>query len=347
MPLDAVSLGPALQPQFFLRHLPIFGDRILAPMHGVSDWPFRSVCRAFGSAMSYTAFVAAHDVLAGRPLAFRALQFTEEERPVVFQIFDDREDRLLEAALRLQELSPDAIDINMGCSARCVSGRGAGAGLLRDPLKIGRIMARLSSSLEIPVSAKIRLGWDEAERNYLLVARAIEQNGAALLAVHGRTRAQGYSGEADWEAIAEIKARAGIPVLGNGDIRTPDEAVRRLAESRCDAVLIGRAAMGNPWIFRGRWRSTVSSIELAQVIEDHLRRMLTYHGETEGVLAFRKHLTRYIDGQGIAPARRTLLLTETEPEGLRRQLASLGLGARGEVERSSAPATELRPALAV
>ena len=347
MPLDAVSLVPAVLPQFFLRHLPVFGDRILAPMDGVSDWPFRSVCRAFGSAMSYTAFVAAHDVVAGRPLAFRALQFTAEERPVVLQIFDDREERLLEAALRLQELSPDAIDINMGCSAGGVSGRGAGAGLLRDPLKIGRIMARLSSSLEIPVSAKIRLGWDEAERNYLLVARVIEENGAALLAVHGRTRAQGYSGEADWEAIAEIKTRSGIPVLGNGDIRTPDEAARRLVESRCDAVLIGRAAMGNPWIFQGRLRSTVSSGELARVIEDHLQRMLTYHGETEGILSFRKHLTRYIDGRGIPAERRTLLLTETEPEGLRRQLASLGLGAGGEVERRSAAPAELRPALAV
>lgn len=347
MPLDAAFPGHPAQPQFFLRHFPVFGDRILAPMDGVSDWPFRSVCRAFGSAMSYTAFVAAPDVLAGRALAFRALQFTAEERPVVFQIFDDSEERLLDAALRLQELAPDAIDINMGCSVRSVSGRGAGAGLLRDPLKIGRIMGRLSSSLEIPVSAKIRLGWDEAERNYLLVARAIEENGAALLAVHGRTRAQGYSGEADWEAIAEIKARAGIPVLGNGDIRTPDEASRRLIESRCDAVLIGRAAMGNPWIFRGQPRSTVSSGELAQVIEDHLQRMLRFHGETEGILAFRKHLTRYIDGQGVPPAGRTLLLTQTEPKGLRRQLSSLGLGAVGELRQASAAPAELRAALAV
>jgi len=347
MPLDSVPSAPPAQPRFFLRQIPVFGERILAPMDGVSDWPFRSMCRSFGSAMSYTAFVAAHDVLAGRPLAYRALHFTEDERPVVFQIFDDSQERLLEAALRLQELSPDAIDINMGCSARCVSGRGAGAGLLRDPLKIGRIMSRLSSSLEVPVSAKIRLGWDEAERNYLLVARAVEENGAALLAVHGRTRAQGYRGEADWEAIAEIKARAGIPILGNGDIHTPDEAARRLTESRCDAVLIGRAAMGNPWIFSNRPRSTVPADELAQVIEDHLQRMLVYHGPAEGILAFRKHLTRYIDGRGIPAEQRTLLLTETEPDGVRRQLASLGLDAAGEVGRRSVAAAELRPALAV
>ena len=126
-----------------------------------------------------------------------------------------------------------------------------------------------------------------------------------------------------------------------------DEASRRLVESRCDAVLIGRAAMGNPWIFRGRLRSTVSIGELAQVIEDHLQRMLRFHGEMEGVLAFRKHLTRYIDGQGVPPARRTLLLTQTEPHGLRRQLASLGLGAAGEVRRISAVRAERQPALAV
>jgi len=333
--------GAPPRPRFHLGASPVFGYRILAPMDGVSEWPFRSICRSLGSAMSYTAFVAAHEVLAGRPQALRPLHFTPEERPVVFQIFDDDEGRLLEAALRLQERRPDGIDINMGCSARCVSGRGAGAGLLRDPAKIGRIIARLSSALEVPVSAKIRLGWDEAGLNYRVVARSIEENGGALIAVHGRTRAQGYSGEADWAAVAEVKASVHIPVLGNGDIRSPEEAERRLAESGCDGVLIGRAAMGHPWIFQGRARADVSADERAHVLGVHLERMLAHHGEPEGVILFRKHLTRYLDGMGLPPEERTLLLTQTEAVALRRHLIRIGLPIGEEAEGYGAWATAL------
>jgi nifR3 family TIM-barrel protein len=345
MALD-VSSGTILRPaRFHLGSWPILGDRILAPMDGVSDWPFRSICRAFGSAFSYTAFVGAQEALQGQARALRTLYFTNDERPVVFQLFDDEEDRLAEAALRLQDLAPDGIDVNMGCSARCVSGRGAGAGLLRDPVKIGRILARLSASLEVPVSAKIRLGWDDTSRNYLLVAQAVEENGAALLAVHGRTRAQGYAGEADWQAIAEIKAHVRIPVLGNGDIRTLADAERRLAESGCDAVLIGRAAMGNPWIFQGRSKTDVPRAEWARVIETHLQRMLAYHGEAQGVVAFRKHLTRYLDGLDLPPDHRLTLLTLTEAAAVRRELDHLGLGpdSAAEITDSSTVAAEAAP----
>lgn len=316
---------PMAIPTFRLGTTPVFGHLILAPMDGVSDWPFRSICRSFGSAMSYTAFVAAHEVIAGRPQALQPLHFTPDERPIVFQIFDDDEGRLVEAALRLQQRRPDGIDINMGCSARCVSGRGAGAGLLRDPAKVGRIMARLSSALEVPVGAKIRLGWDDGSRNYRIVARAVADNGGAWLAVHGRTRAQGYSGEADWDAIADVKSSVRIPVFGNGDIRTPAEAARRLAQSGCEAVLIGRAAMGHPWIFQGRTRAEVSRLELAAVVDEHLRRMLAYHGERDGVVCFRKHLTRYLEDLDLPSEQRRLLLTQTDAEVLRRELVGAGL----------------------
>jgi nifR3 family TIM-barrel protein len=327
--MDPIRMAaiPSVGPKFHIRDVPVHCDRILAPMDGLSDWPYRSICRAFGSGLSYTAFVNAIDILGDRRPAFEALHFTPDERPVVAQLFDDDEDRLLAAALKVQELGPDVIDINMGCSARCVSGRGAGAGLLKDPGKVGRIIARLSSALEVPVTAKIRLGWDDQARNYLVVARAVQDNGGALLAVHGRTRAQGYTGEADWEAIAAIKARASIPVLGNGDIRSPEDAARRIRESGCDGVLIGRAALGNPWIFQGRARHEVPLSEVASAIDLHLGRMIVFHGEAKGVVLFRKHLARYLDGLTLDPDDRAGCLTEVEAPSLRRRLSRLGLAA--------------------
>jgi tRNA-dihydrouridine synthase len=146
-------------PSFFIGHIPVYGDRILAPMDGFSDVPYRTICRRFGSALSYTAFVNAKELIHGLDRAWAELQYQSMERPIIFQIFDDDESRLLEAALRIQELEPDAIDVNMGCSARRVSNRGAGAGLLRNPQKIGRIIQSLSTNLEVPITAKIRLGW--------------------------------------------------------------------------------------------------------------------------------------------------------------------------------------------
>lgn len=290
-----ISFPPVDPIAFHIGEVPIRGRSILAPMDGFSDLPFRSLCRAHGSAVSYTAFVSASSVLADGDEARRLLDFDEAERPVVLQLFDDDEVRLLEAARRLMERRPDVVDVNMGCSARCVAGRGAGAGLLRDPRKVGRILGRLSTALPVPVTAKIRLGWDDTARNYLEVARAIEDNGGRLLAVHGRTKAQGYAGRADWGPIGEIKAAVGIPVIGNGDIRSAADAEARRAETGCDAVMIGRAAMGNPWIFRGLPSRNLTYREIVATIRLHLRRMLAYYGEARGPLLFRKHLARYLD----------------------------------------------------
>jgi tRNA-dihydrouridine synthase B len=283
-----------LPPDFMLGPLPVYGDLMLAPMDGFSDLPFRSICREHGSAISYTAFVGAIELLAGVDAAWHELSYLPDERPVVFQLFDSDESRLLQAAQQVMRLNPDAIDINMGCSVRKVSGRGAGAGLLRDPAKIERILRTLVHALEVPVTAKIRLGWDDHERNYLQVARAIEASGASLLAVHGRTRSQAYSGTADWDAIAEIKASISLPVIGNGDVRTIDDIERIKLHTACDAVMIGRAAMGNPWIFERRLRDEVTPVELASVLDRHLARMLDFHGPAAGMIRFRKHLKRYL-----------------------------------------------------
>lgn len=301
-------------PSFYIEDIPVYGDLVLSPMAGFSDQPFRSLCRELGSAMSYTEFINAIDVVQRSPKYAQKLAFLPAERPVVFQIFDNDPDRMLEAALNLQELGPDVIDINMGCSVRRVSGRGAGAGLLKTPLKIARIMRRLSQALEVPVTAKIRLGWDDSCRNYSLVARIIEESGGALIAVHGRTRAQGYRGKADWDAIAQVKDVVSIPVIGNGDVRSVADIEGLKRHTRCDAVMIGRGAVGNPWIFSYRDRAEVPLDLVRETMLDHLGRMLSFYGDERGLVLFRKHLSRYLSPYPLTKEVRQRLLTAERRE---------------------------------
>ena len=310
-------------PAFYVRHLPIYGDLILSPMDGYSDQPYRAMCRSLGSAMSYTEFINALDVLQGHPHLWRKLAYLEEERPVVYQIFDSEPVRLLEVALRLQEHGPDIIDINMGCSVRCVSGRGAGAGLLREPEKVARIFSLLSRSLKVPVTAKMRLGWDDDSRNYCQIARIVEENGGALIAVHGRTRLQGYSGQADWEAIAEIKHSVSIPVIANGDVSRVTDIERIKAETGCDGVMIGRAAIGNPWIFSRLDRDQVSQELLQDTMQRHLATMLDFYGPERGLVLFRKHASRYLAPLGLSSDQRQRLLTADQPVEFLQTLTNL------------------------
>ena len=300
-------------PAFSVGTIPVFGDLILSPMEGFSDMPFRSICRELGSAMSYTEFINALDIIQGNPHVLKKLTFLTAERPVVFQIFDNEPARLLEAALRLQEFGPDIIDVNMGCSVRRVSGRGAGAGLLRTPVKAARIFRTLCRELEVPLSAKIRLGWDDESRNYCLIARIIEENGGALIAVHGRTKAQGYGGQADWDAIGEIKQAVSIPVIGNGDVRTVADIERLKTHTACDGIMIGRAAVGNPWIFARRDREQVPPGEVQEMVSRHLARMLDFYGEERGLILFRKHARRYLIMLSLPRDRRRRLLTVEKP----------------------------------
>jgi len=279
---------------FAIKNIPIYGDLILSPMDGYSDLPFRVVCRELGSAMSYTEFINALDILQGHPFVHQKLAFLPSEQPVVFQIFDNNPKRLLEVALRLCERGPAVIDINLGCSSKNVSGRGAGAGLLRTPLKIARIFRMLSRALSVPVTAKMRLGWDEDSRNYLLVARIIQENGGALIAVHGRTRQQGYRGQADWEAIAEIRQAVSVPVIANGDVRTVADIERIKALTGCPAVMIGRGAVGNPWIFSRLDREQVPFEDVQRVLRRHLELSLDFYGAERGLVVFRKHARRYL-----------------------------------------------------
>jgi|TARA_B110000263_G_C15293160_1_gene504312 nifR3 family TIM-barrel protein len=316
------------KPNFFVGKVPVYGDLILAPMAGFSDLPYRSICRSLGSSMSYTEFVNVDELSKGRngsPRARQKLCYQENERPVVFQIYGHDVDRIVSVAQNLQDLGPDIIDINMGCYVKKIAERGAGAGMLRRPNIIAYLMERLVKTLDIPVTAKIRLGWDDNSRNYMEVARALADHGASLVAVHGRTRSQAYSGEADWDAIAEIKQALSVPVVGNGDVRTVTDIDNIKAHTGCDAVMIGRAVIGNPWILQRRDRQEITLPDRMELVRRHLALNLKFYGVEKGLVLFRKHVARYIED---TPARvrkiRVPLLTCERVSDFENLLCSLG-----------------------
>lgn len=301
-------------PHFHVRDVPVCGDVILAPMAGFSDLPYRSLCYDYGSAMSYTEFVSAEAINAGsNERTDRMLTYAPHERPMVFQIFGNSVEMLLEAAQRIEPLGPAIIDINMGCSVRKVSGKGAGAGLLRTPQKVGQIFRALSRGLSVPVTGKIRLGWDAGSLNYLEIVQEMVENGASLVAVHGRTKDQGYSGEANWDAIAQIVEAVDVPVIGNGDVTSPADIDRMKAHTGCVAVMVGRGAIGNPWIFQRRAREDVPFREKALFISRHFERMRSFYGEELSLILVRKHIAKYLKGY---PDIRDLFLGLVEVESV-------------------------------
>lgn len=297
---------------FYIGKIPVRGDLILAPMDGITDSPFRCLARRFGSSLSYTEFINAIDVIHWHPHLDERLVFREEERPLVLQLLDNDPDRLEYATGYLLKYRPDILDVNLGCCAKSVSGRGAGAGLLRDPIKVAEIIHRLSR-FNIPITAKIRLGWDDTNRNYLEIAKVVEENGGKLLAVHARTRQQTYTGQADWDAIAEVKQAVGIPVIGNGDVRTITDIETIKKHTGCDGVMIARAALGNPWIFSRIDRQSIAPAEVLRVMLDHLSDMLAFYGAERGLTYFRKHTVAYLHPYSLSSEIRTRLLTCPDP----------------------------------
>lgn len=280
-------------------------------MNGFSDWPFRFSCSKLGSAMSYTEFVRADFIVNAFEHMLPRLTYLEAERPVVFQIYGDDPDELLKAALRVQTLSPDMIDINLGCPAESVTTLGAGVSLMRTPLKVAHIFHKLSTGLNVPVTGKIRLGWDDC-RNYRLIARVIEENGGAAIAVHSRTQEQGYGGKANWDAIAEVKQAARIPVIGNGDVKTVANIEEMKRYTGCDAVMIGRAAVGNPWIFARLERDQVSAEMVRQMVHQHLQRSMAFYGEYKGLILFRRHALQYLKFQKVPRAIRARIIAQKD-----------------------------------
>ncbi|MCL4264647.1 MAG: tRNA dihydrouridine synthase DusB [Anaerolineae bacterium] len=316
------------EPLFHVGRVPVYGDVILSPMAGYSDVPYRALCRAYGSAMHYTEFVPV-EALLGRQVAERfrmRLDKQPGERPMVFQIFGNDARLILQAAQRIVAWGPDVIDVNMGCSTRKVSGRGAGVGMMPQPELVAETFRLLSTHLPVPVTGKIRLGWDATQQNYLEIARIMADNGVALIALHGRTKIQKYDGRADWDAIARLKQTVSVPVIGNGDVQTPADIDRMKAHTGCDAVMIGRAAIGNPWIFARRRREDVGLADVVTAVRRHAHEMARYYGESFGLTQLRKHLKQYAVGFPQLEAMMPTLLTVTTLAEFEQYLAEIEIG---------------------
>lgn len=309
-------MAEPITPSFWIKDIPVTGRFILAPMDGYSDSPMRRISKSFGSALCISEFLNAIDITHGHPHFKTQSYFDETERPFIYQIYDDQPERFLEAAVVMEKRQPDAIDINLGCSAKNVSNRGAGAGLLRSPEKIKQIASSLVRTLSVPITAKIRLGWDDHSQNYLDIARLLEDCGISLITVHARTRKQEFTGQARWHAIAEVKQAVKIPVIGNGDIGSWQDGQKLMAETGCDAVMIGRAAIGNPWIFSASDRKLVSDEKLFSVLSRHLNLMVDLYGGNIAVPMFRKHLIRYLYEHPTTPDIRRHLFNIENPDFL-------------------------------
>ncbi len=277
---------------------------ILAPMAGVTDLPFRLLCRELGAGMVCTEMVSAKAIYYHNRNTDSLMEIHPEERPAALQLFGSDPELLGEMAARIEERPFAVLDFNMGCPVPKVVNNGEGSALMRDPRLAERILTSLVRSVRKPVTVKIRKGFDEEHVNAVEIARIAEACGVAAIAVHGRTRAQYYSGQADWEVIARVKAAVKIPVIGNGDVDSPQKAKALLEETGCDGVMIGRAAQGNPWIFRevkqfletGELPEKPDSREKRELILRHAALQLQYKGEYTGVREMRKHLAWYTTG---------------------------------------------------
>ncbi|NBU97613.1 MAG: tRNA-dihydrouridine synthase family protein [Spirochaetia bacterium] len=299
---------------FGSERIKIKGKIALSPMAGVSDSPTRQITRKMGSAFSFTEFVSTDGIKKGIQKTIDLFKFQEMERPIHFQIFGNKKNIITDACKIIEELNPDVIDLNMGCSVSKVAHKGSGAGLLRDPIYAGEIIYSMSKNVKIPITAKIRIGWDHKSLNYKEVVHILQESGISMLSVHGRTKMMGYTGRADWNIIGEIKSFAKVPVWGNGDITTFREANQKILETGVDGVLVGRGAIGNPWIFSGVDKETLDFNIIREKIVEHLQLMQDFYGEEGGLILFRKHFVRYLHGvRGILPLKERLL-TETNPD---------------------------------
>ena len=265
---------------------------VLAPLAGYTDLPFREICSSHGAALVYTELLSAEAITRRHPKTLQMMKISDKERPVIIQIFGKDVSIMADAAKIAEELSPDGIDINMGCCMKKVCAPGAGAGLLRNTALLAKIAEAVVKSVKIPVSAKIRIGYTEKEKNYIEVLHILEECGINHVAVHGRTASQQYTGFSNWNIIEEIVSMSKLPIIGSGDIKSFEEAHEKLAFSNCSAVMIGRAAIGNPWIFSGK---TPEDEERAEAAKHHLLRMIDGYGDYGLVLA-RKHLLKYFNG---------------------------------------------------
>lgn len=297
---------------------------ILAPMVGISDYPYRSLTRELGNAVSWTSFVNAKEVVYGHPHRLHdRLWFDPSERPVIFQLYGENINLMVEAAKILEMYQPDALDINLGCSVKKISQRGAGSGLLRQPDKVFEMLQSIRQAISLPLTAKIRLGWDEKSLNYMEISDWAEKAGVELLTVHGRTRSQGFNSPAIWQPIAEVKQARNIPIIGNGDVKAYSDAQKMFDSTNCDAVMIGRAAIGNPWIFSPHSEPKGDISPKFQIISEHINRMIHFYGSEKSIILFRKHLAGYCRTLNLSREVSSDLLRTTEWEVLINKLSRI------------------------
>ncbi|WP_346699061.1 tRNA dihydrouridine synthase DusB [Catenibacillus scindens] len=276
----------------------------LAPMAGVSDQPFRRICKAQGCGLLCTEMVSAKALYYNNKNTFPLMAIESDEHPIALQIFGSEPELMGEMAAKIEALPFDILDINMGCPVPKVVNNGEGSALMKDPLLAGRIIESIVRSIKKPVTVKFRKGFDMSNVNAVEMAHVAQESGASAVAVHGRTRSQYYSGKADWDIIRQVKQAVSIPVFGNGDIVSPKDAQAMVEQTGCDGIMIGRGAQGNPWIFSGiRHYFNTGEIlpkpsveEVAAMILKHSRMEIQFKGEFHGIREMRKHIGWYTAG---------------------------------------------------
>lgn len=293
---------------------------LLAPMEDVSDPPFRAVCKANGADMMYTEFISSEGLIRDAIKSRQKLDIYEEERPIGIQIFGGDEEAMAMSAQIVEATGPDLVDINFGCPVKKVVCKGAGAGVLKDVPLMVRLTEAVVKTTKLPVTVKTRLGWDDSSKNIEEVAERLQDIGIQALSIHGRTRMQMYKGEADWRLIAKVKEnpRIHIPIFGNGDIDTPEKALEYRNRYGIDGIMIGRAAIGYPWIFNeikhffatGEHLPAPDLAARIAVVRDHLDFSVRWKGEKLGILEMRRHYTNYFKGMPHFKPYRTRLVQE-------------------------------------
>ncbi|OGP09669.1 MAG: tRNA dihydrouridine synthase DusB [Deltaproteobacteria bacterium GWA2_45_12] len=296
---------------------------LMAPMCGITHKAFRRVLKRFGAGYVATQMVSAKALTMGDKKSRHLLSYDESERPIVFQIFGNDADTLAEAAKIAQDMGPDIIDLNMGCPAKKIVNDGGGSALLRDTLKARDVLSKMRAALRIPFTIKVRAGWDKCHTETLEIAKIAEECGVDAITMHARTKTQGYKGQADWNLIGELKEHVKIPVIGNGDITRFEQVDEMIQKTGCDGVMIGRAAITEPWFFRNylEQKESLPTIEeIKEIIYDQYESFFEFFGVKNGIKNMRKHLCAYTKGLRNGSQFRNKIITISEWELLKKEI---------------------------